>query len=121
MPVEKPTAASIADMDSDRETPHNRDSPNQGDSDMGVLVVTGGSRGIGAEISRLRVSGHQVDCWTIDHGTPHDAGDFVAAVMADCNQVTTNTAAVWANSKLVAYLDNGAVGSSRSTSIHTGW
>ncbi len=50
-------------------------------------------------VARLRVSGHRVDCWTIDHGTPDDTGDLVAAVMAGCDQVTTNTAAVWANIK----------------------
>lgn len=53
-------------------------------------------------VARLRVFGHQVDCWTIDHGTPGHTADFVAAVMAGCDQVTTNTAAVWANPKLVA-------------------
>ncbi len=53
-------------------------------------------------VARLRLSGHRVDCWTIDHGTPEDTADFAAAVTAGCDQVTTNTAAVWANSKLVA-------------------
>lgn len=51
-------------------------------------------------VARLRGSGHQVDCWTIDHGTPDDATDLVAAMMAGCDQVTTNTAAVWANTNL---------------------
>ena len=51
-------------------------------------------------VARLRGSGHQVDCWTIDHGTPDDAADLVAAMMAGCDQVTTNTAAVWANTNL---------------------
>ena len=50
-------------------------------------------------VARLRQSGHRVDCWTIDHGTPDDDADFVAAVMAGCDQVTTNTAAVWAHTK----------------------
>jgi hypothetical protein len=53
-------------------------------------------------VARIAGYGHRVDCWTIDHGTPEDTGDFAAAVMAGCDQVTTNTAAVWANSSLVA-------------------
>jgi glycerophosphoryl diester phosphodiesterase len=51
-------------------------------------------------VARLRGSGHQVDCWTIDHGTPEDAADLVTAMMEGCDQVTTNTAAVWANTNL---------------------
>ncbi len=53
-------------------------------------------------VAELRLSGHRVDCWTIDHGTPDDDADFVTAVKAGCDQITTNTAAAWAASKPVA-------------------
>ena len=51
-------------------------------------------------VDRLHASGHRVDCWTIDHGTPDATDDFLAAVIAGCDQITTNTAQAWADSKL---------------------
>jgi glycerophosphoryl diester phosphodiesterase len=47
-------------------------------------------------VGRLRAHGHQVDCWTIDHGTPDAADDMMAALDAGCDQITTNTACAWA-------------------------
>lgn len=51
-------------------------------------------------VDRLHASGHLVDCWTIDQGTADATDDFLAAVNAGCDQITTNTAHAWADSKL---------------------
>ena len=51
-------------------------------------------------VDRLHASGHRVDCWTIDHGTPDATEDFIAAVHAGCDQITTNTAQAWATARL---------------------
>lgn len=47
-------------------------------------------------VADLHEHGYQVDCWTIDHGTPGADRDLVAAIMVGCDQITTNTADAWA-------------------------
>jgi glycerophosphoryl diester phosphodiesterase len=51
-------------------------------------------------VGRLQERGHRIDCWTIDHGSPAAVRDFLAAVMAGCDQITTNTPLAWAQAKL---------------------
>jgi glycerophosphoryl diester phosphodiesterase len=46
-------------------------------------------------VARLAECGHQVDCWTLDHGEPRAAQDLAAAVATGCHQITTNTAVAW--------------------------
>jgi glycerophosphoryl diester phosphodiesterase len=51
-------------------------------------------------VARLRAHGHQVDCWTIDHGPPAALADLRIALAAGCDQITTNSAAAWAAARL---------------------
>jgi glycerophosphoryl diester phosphodiesterase len=50
-------------------------------------------------VKRLHRAGHLVDCWTIDRGDPDGEADFVAALDAGVDQITTNTPAAWATSR----------------------
>lgn len=59
-----------------------------------MLVRMSHERGDGL-VARLAECGHQVDCWTLDHGEPEAAKDLAAAVATGCHQVTTNTAVAW--------------------------
>jgi len=54
-------------------------------------------------VARLQERGHLVDCWTIDHGSAEATRDLLAAISAGCDQITTNSAALWA----AATLDEG--------------
>lgn len=47
-------------------------------------------------VARLQALDHRVDCWTIDCGTPNAVRAFRDAVVAGCDEVTTNTPAAWA-------------------------
>lgn len=51
-------------------------------------------------VADLHKHGYQVDCWTIDHGTPGADSDLVAAISVGCDQITTNTATAWAAANL---------------------
>lgn len=58
------------------------------------LVRLSHERGDGL-VARLGEHGHQVDCWTLDHGEPQAAKDLAAALATGCRQITTNTPAAW--------------------------
>ena len=51
-------------------------------------------------VARLRARGHRIDCWTIDHGDPAAIADLRVAIVAGCDQITTNSAAAWAAARL---------------------